>query len=232
MTRTSILIVEDEPIIADDIAFIIKDLGYDVCGLVSTVEDALASIQKFSPSLVLVDINLEGQQDGIDLGGMLHSKFKLPFIYLTSYYDDQTVNRAKLTNPSGYVIKPFDERDLKVNLEIALHKPIVPDFKPEKFFVKNNQELIALDPKDILMIEAIDNYAYVYSVAKKYMISHTLKSIEEKLSHQGFVRIHKSFLINFRKIDSISEGLVFIGTHKVPIGKSYRQNLLDYIVTL
>lgn len=232
MTQASILVVEDEPIIADDIAMNLQDFGYNVKGIASNVDDALNAIAKSSPQMVLIDINLEGDRDGIELGAILNKKFKIPFIYLTSYYDDTTISKAKETNPAAYIIKPFDERDLKINLEIALFKQKPITYRSEKLFVKKNQKLIALAPENITYVEAFDNYAYVHTLNEKYMISHTLKSIGEKLVDKGFLRVHKSYLINFEHISSISEGFVYLGNTHIPIGKSYRHGFFDYIVTL
>lgn len=228
----SILIVEDEPIIAEDLSYTLQDFGYKITDIVSNVNDAIESITQSPPRIVMLDINLEGDKDGIYLGGQLQTKHNIPFIYLTSYYDDDTLSRAKNTKPMAYIIKPFEEKDLKVNLEIALHKKNFEIHQSEKLFVKKNSELISILPSDILFVEAIDNYAYLYTTSEKFMISHTLKSIEEKLSDKGFIRIHRSHLVNFEMISSISEGFVYIQDHHLPIGKSYKQNLLDNIVTL
>lgn len=228
----SILVVEDEPIIAEDLSLTLEDSGYQVAHMASSVQDAIIYLNNSRPNLVMLDINLDGDKDGIFLGNLLNTKYKLPFIYLTSYYDTETVNRAKSTHPAAYIIKPFDEKDLKVNLQIALHKERYNTFQTDKLFVKKENELIALKPTDILFVEAIDNYAYLYTENEKFMISHTLKSIEEKLNGKGFVRVHRSYLINFEKITSISEGMVFINNHHLPIGKSFRQALLDQVFTL
>ncbi len=232
MIKPSILIVEDEPIIAEDIAMNLEDFGYTVLDIVSSVDEATNVIAQKKPQLILVDINLEGDKNGIDLGVLLNNKYKIPFIYLTSHYDDNTIAMAKATNPAGYILKPFDERDLKINLEMALFKQKPFTYQSEKIFVKKNQEFIALAPHQITYVEAIDNYAFVHTATERYMISHTLKSIEEKLIDKGFLRVHKSFLINFEHIDSITDGFVLLGTKQVPVGKAYRTILLEFITTL
>jgi DNA-binding LytR/AlgR family response regulator len=136
---------------------------------------------------------------------------------------------------SAYIIKPFDEHDLSLNIDLALfkHKKEFP--KPadtNKIFVKKNQELIALQSDQIFYIEAYDNYSNVFTEDQKYLVSHTLKKIEEKLSPKGFIRIHKSYLVNFEQIEAISEGMVFLGEYKLPIGKAYRSQLQEFLVTL
>ncbi len=232
MSQTSVLVVEDEPIIADDIAMNLEDFGYSVSGIAASVDEALEAISKSAPQMALVDINLEGEKDGIELGELLNKKYKIPFMYITSYFDAATIQKVKKTNPVAYLIKPFDERDLKINLELAFAKQKPLSYRSKKLFVKKNQELIALEPQFITHVEAIDNYAYVYTANEKFMISHTLKSIEEKLIDKGFLRVHKSYLINFEHISSIAEGFIYLGSTQIPIGKSYKQDFFDFIITL
>lgn len=234
MTTASILIVEDEPLIADDIAMILERNGYQIMEIVDNAEDALNELASAKPNLILLDVNIEGDKDGIQLAHQINKDFRIPFVFLTSYYDNNTLKRAKATHPSGYVVKPFDEGDLVANIELALMKSkSVKSTTPiDKFFVRNHQELKAIEPDDILYAESDDNYANIYTSDEKHVVSHTLKSVEEKLQANGFVRIHKSYLINFRKITSIHEGYAFIGEIKLPIGRSYRDDLLKNLSIL
>ncbi|REE00387.1 LytR/AlgR family response regulator transcription factor [Marinoscillum furvescens] len=231
MNKARVLVVEDEPLIADDIEDTLVNNGYQVVAVVDDAEGALEITSKDRIDIALLDVNIEGDIDGIELAAQLN----IPFIFLTSYFDKTTLDRAKQTNPAGYVVKPFNERDLIVNLEVALarhqRKPKTPDL-PEKFFVKDGQEIVSVKPSDIHYVEADDNYANIYTDKGKFLISHTLKSIEDKLTPFGFRRIHRSFLINFDKIDAISEGYVFIASNKIQIGKSYRKEFMESLSLL
>lgn len=234
MTAATILIVEDEPLIADDIAMILERNGYQILEIVDNAEDALNELKSRKPNLILLDVNIEGDKDGIQLAHQINQDFQIPFVFLTSYYDNNTLKRAKATNPQGYVVKPFDEGDLVANIELALMKSKVSKQTApiDKFFVRNHQELKAIEPDDILYAESDDNYANIYTAKEKHVVSHTLKSVEEKLESNGFVRIHKSYLINFRKITSIHEGYAFIDEVKLPIGRSFRDDLLKNLSIL
>ncbi|MFY0624933.1 MAG: response regulator [Reichenbachiella sp.] len=225
MKKSRILIVEDEPLIADDIALILEKHNYKIVGIVDEAVDALEIIQNDRPDLALLDVNIEGDKDGIELA----SEIDIPFVFLTSYYDESTLNRAKKTNPSGYVVKPFNENELIANIEMAAHRVEVSLKKnePQKLFFKNDKEIVSVMSSDILYVEAFDNYAYLHTEDKKFIISHTLKSIEDKIQKYGFVRIHRSFLVNFDRIDSISEGYVFVGENQIQIGKTYRKEFFE-----
>ncbi|MEM7296841.1 MAG: LytTR family transcriptional regulator DNA-binding domain-containing protein [Bacteroidota bacterium] len=234
MSSISILIVEDEPIIADDVAMILERFDYKVEEIVDNALDAIDFLQENSVDLVLLDINIEGERDGIWLARQIKKQFQVPFIYLTSYYDPDTLNRAHATGPQGYIVKPFDEGDLIANIRLAFLKSKIktPTNDTEKFFVRDRGELTAIEPDDILYAESDNNYTNIYTDSRKYVVTHTLKSVEEKLLNKGFIRTHKSYLVNFHKISSISEGYLFLGNSKLPVGRSYREDLLKNLSIL
>ena len=231
-----IYIVEDEPLIADSIAHALEKEGYEVCGIADNAKEALYDIYDLQPDLILLDINLIGSITGIELAEKINAKFKIPFIFLTSLSDESTINQVKKTNPSGFISKPFNETGLRSNIEIALFK--FNQKREEKklvqnsFFIKNKGELIKINKTDINYIEAYDNYSKLICENKKYLLSFTLKNVTEKLNDKRFVRVHRSYLINSNKIDSLFDGYVFIANNKIPIGKSYKENLMKYISLL
>jgi PAS domain S-box-containing protein len=122
MKKTKILVVEDERIVADDIRMSLERLGYDVPAVSVSGEDAINKAEKTHPDLVLMDIVLQGKMDGIEAASIIQSRFDMPVVYLTAYADDKTVGRAKITEPFGYILKPFEDRDLQTTIEMALHK--------------------------------------------------------------------------------------------------------------
>jgi len=228
---SSILVVEDEPIIADDIALTLSERGYEISGMVDNAEEALVHLSKRKTDLVLLDIQIKGSRDGIKLAHEVRQQFRLPFIFLTSFYDQSTLDRAKVTEPLAYILKPFDEKDLLINVEMALFKTRgkrVP-FISEKFFVKRKNEMVSIDASEVLYAEAFDNYTKLFTASDQYIISHTLKYVEEKLVGHAFVRVHRSYLVNFAKITSISESNVCLDLVKIPLGQSYREDLLSVI---
>lgn len=114
-----LLIVEDEFVIAHNLAQIVQNIGYGVMGTAKSAEEALKKIKSEKPDLVLLDINIIGDKDGVDLAKEINETYKIPFIYITSYADTTTINRMNSTKPLGYILKPFDERDLRVALQIG-----------------------------------------------------------------------------------------------------------------
>ncbi|MFY8127164.1 MAG: response regulator [Chitinophagaceae bacterium] len=121
MIEIKVLIVEDDPLIAIDIEQILNNLNFRVSGTAFNAEDALYSLKTNTPDIVLLDVNLESDKDGINIAEIINEKYQLPFIYLTAHADKNTLERAKKTKPAGYIIKPFDERDLLAGIEIGLY---------------------------------------------------------------------------------------------------------------
>lgn len=121
MENAKIMIVEDEKIVARDIKNRLKKLGYNVLDIVSSGKEAIWKAEETNPDLVLMDIVLKGDIDGIEAAKQIRNRFNIPVIYLTAYSDDGAIERAKLTEPSGYIIKPFQIRELRSSIEIALY---------------------------------------------------------------------------------------------------------------
>ncbi|MGB0177365.1 MAG: LytR/AlgR family response regulator transcription factor [Owenweeksia sp.] len=238
--ETQILIVEDEALIAQDIAFTLKNAGYSVSGIAHTANDAIGLLKKSPPALALLDIQIKGSIDGLMLANIINKEFHIPFIFLTSYTDDKTLDRVKELKASGFIVKPFDPKELCTNIELAVER-----YKSEKgentdwgtpetnyFFVKREGSLIKLSVDDILYAQAFDNYCNVITRNDKFLITHTLKSVEEKLEKHNFFRIHRSFLVNLPAIEMITEDHVMINELSIPIGRSAKPELMQRISLL
>ena len=121
MEKASILIVEDEAIIAMELESQVQSLGYEVTSIVNTGEKAIENAEADKPDLMLMDIRIKGEMDGIEAAEVIRNRFGIPVIFSTAYLDEERIERAKITMPFGYVLKPIQERDLRVTLEMALY---------------------------------------------------------------------------------------------------------------
>ncbi len=220
--KPHILVVEDEPIIALDIELTLKNLGYLVTQVVSNAVDAQKSIQNNPPDLVLLDIQIEGDVDGIMLAEELNEKYKIPFIYLTSNADKLTLNRVKKTRPAGFIVKPFTDKDLQSNIEIALYN-MQADKIPNEIFLKDQNQFFKIKLNELKCIKAEGNYTLFCVDKNEFLISHSLKKVMNNITSKRFIRIHRSYIINMDFIEKIQDGYVFIGTKAYPIGKSYQK---------
>jgi len=135
MEHVKICIVEDESIVAFDLKRHLELSGYEVCGVFSSGEETLAQFENLSPDLVLMDIKLKGTMDGLETASIIKERYKIPVIILTAFADDETLERAKLTDPFAYIIKPFEDRKLKTTIEITLSR-----YRLEKRLIESEEK--------------------------------------------------------------------------------------------
>jgi CheY-like chemotaxis protein len=122
MSGEKILLVEDDDVIAKVADWRLKNLGYEVCGRATTGAEAMELVVNNRPDLVLMDINIRGDVDGIETARMIKNGFNIPVVYVTSHSDGPTLERAKATKPDGFIVKPFEDNDLRVAIELALKR--------------------------------------------------------------------------------------------------------------
>jgi DNA-binding LytR/AlgR family response regulator len=235
-----LLLVEDEPIIAKDLSYLLEDLGYAITGICRRRQEALLSLQNQQPDLVLCDINLEGDDwDGIRLAEEIRRLYQLPIIFLTAMTDPATIARAASVEPEAYLTKPFEERQLSAAIALALAKfaqkqeadgapapeePAVemPPFIAGAFFVKDKKRLVKIRAEDILWIKAEGVYSMLATNQRQFLLSVNLGALEEKLKNHPFARIHRSYLVNVLHVEAVEEDILTVGLENIPLGKSYR----------
>jgi len=371
MKKLKVMIVEDEIIVAKDIQRILAKLGYEAHPPFSSGQKALDAIETVKPDFILLDINLRGSDmDGIDLAKQIHEHYHIPFLFLTAFSDKSTLDRAKMTEPYGYIIKPFEEDDIRTAIEIAHYKytkdlevkntgnrfaaalekvemaVIITDanhkvtfinksaealtgtsraealgkdseyvfrnspeqtkealktlaqsttgnsdlsvavsngtqekkmsvnwfpiltvndkingaalvlstgangggaapaaeagtdknlmnflenvYSSNSFFIRKDSRFVKVNFKEVLWIEALDNYVVIKTQSKEQFIIHSsMKDIEMRLPQLTFVRIHRSYIIQLEKISAMEENAVIIDGTRLAIGKSYKEGLLS-----
>ena len=244
MAAKNIIVVEDESIVSKDIQQSLKKLGYIVVGAAASGEKAIELVDEFEPDLVLMDIMLKGQMSGIDAAGVIKQRHSIPVIYLTAYADENTLSKAKVTEPYGYIIKPFKEVDIHTSIEMALYKHKKnQEVEKERdllfsivdgqgggsdiIFVKSKSRQVKLNTSEIYFVEALKDYVVINLLGSRYTIHSTMKDIEKKLNGGDFIRVHRSFIVRLDKIAAIEQSNLFLENEKksVPIGGSYKIDL-------
>lgn len=236
MAGIKVLLVEDDWIIAKEISLSLNDLGFEVQGVFDSGEDLLKKLPELTPDIILLDIGLSGELSGIDTARQIKQQSKTPFIFLTALADASTIDKAKLTEPYAYLVKPVKPETLYSTIEITLHnaaqrKDPTPPLKEgltieDSIFVKTRNRLEKMLLKDILWVEASDIYALVCTAAGKYLLNTSLKAVEEKFPASCFIRVHRSYIVNLHKIDAIEEDDLIIAGHRIPVGKTYKEKLM------
>jgi PAS domain S-box-containing protein len=370
MKKLRVMIVEDEMIVAKDLQRILKKLGYDTTDPFSAGRKALEQLEFLRPDFILLDINLKGDMDGIQLAQHVLQDYGIPFIFITAFSDKNTLNRAKTVEPYGYIIKPFSEDDIRTSIELALYKHgkdvehrsksntfadaldnieqgiIITDAlrkiifinraaetltgtlksevtgtdvasaiklfdEPSKtsfmqlfdgddkeggnknrtvpvslsngngigkitvntfpvktsternsgtalvlttgsatiaegnteknlmnfleniysstgFFIKKDTKFVRVNYRDILFVEAMDNYVILkITGGEQYVIHSSMKDVESRVPQLTFARVHRSYIVQLEKIQSIEENILVVEGHRIPIGKSYKDSLME-----
>ncbi|TKG94533.1 response regulator transcription factor [Puteibacter caeruleilacunae] len=248
--QIKILIVEDEILIAEDMAMRIEDMGYEVVDISPSVDEAIEVLEENPVDIILLDINLEGEKTGLDLGKLIMEKYNVPFIFLSSLGNKSVIDQAKLVKPSAYLLKPFNDRQVQIAIEMALENfsntndANVTDAAPSKqepnkvipvtmgmgdfLFLKKDSRFEKVAFKDILWLEAESNYTYIHTSNGRYMYSSVLKSFETKLPKERFIRVHRSFIVNIDNITGFEGNILLIGDKQVPVSKGCREAIFAH----
>lgn len=239
--KVRILVVEDEMIIAAKIAMFLEELGYEVAAILPRAEDALAHVETTPPDLALVDVQLLGEMDGVELATVLRASHQLPVIFLTANTDDATFERAKTAQPYAFLQKPFRKTELRRALALALQRmengaetPAEPTAETpdspgdesyilhDRIFVRYQDKMVKLMFDDILHIAADRSYCRIVTTGKEYLLSVPMKRLEDKLPVSVFQRIHRSHIINMLRVEEVSDGIVRVAGESLPLSPALK----------
>lgn len=243
-TPLKLLVVEDDMIIAATIALQLSKLGYEVSGIVPRGEEAILHAKTNRPDLILLDISLKGALDGIDTAHAIHQQWNIPIIYVTANTDEATFNRAKKTRPYAFISKPIRAIELQRAIELAISRLAdepptsahsvsdAPFVLSDRIFVRHREKIVKIFIADILYVEADRNYCHLYTANKEYLLTTTLKVMEDKLPVAYFVRVHRSYLANLTQVDEVGDGHIGIKGKTIPLSHLLREALLKRIQTI
>jgi len=219
-SKYKILIVEDEILVATDIEESIESLGYSVHSIVDTGLKSIEAVEKELPDLVLMDINLKGEMTGIEAAKIITQKYDVPIIYLTANTDIDTVNKAKVALPYGYIIKPFTDKDLQTNIEIAIFKfssDLKLKFESEQFntffdlkdhaknqiIIHANQGLEKINIDEVYYIEKDGEQTIVHLIDEDVVTKKPFSEFIEFFPKKNFIQVSEHFVINALKVFAV-----------------------------
>ena len=236
MSIYKILIVEDDPMIAESLQDILELLNHEVVGIADNAESAIKFCNEHDPELALLDIQIAGDIDGIDLAELLTDQFDFPIIFSTAFADENTLARAKKRRSFGYLVKPYGAKDVNAAIEVAMSafdrlkeaqgKPQMPKVVDNYIFLKVDSRLIKVEIDDLLFIEAKGDYALFKTNEKGFIVHTTMKKVQERLEEYKFVKVHRSYVVNLSKIVDIEESNLLIENKVIPISRANKENLI------
>jgi two-component system, LytTR family, response regulator LytT len=235
--QVKILVVEDEMIVADYMQDCLQKLGYRVTDICISYDEAVAALEKDKPDFILLDITLKGQKSGIELGQFINTEHRLPFAFITSHSDRDTVDKAKKALPYSYLIKPFSEEELYAAVETGLQQFASRHAKEDEqeqlvylngaIFIKHKSRFVKIRLADIMYAEASDNYSSIITESAGYTLKTTLRNLLSTFP-ANFLQVHKSFVINLEYIKSFdTEEIILENNKRLPIGKTHYAAILE-----
>ena len=252
--KVNILIVEDESIVALDLASGLEHDGYNIAGIADNADEALQLFNDNDVDIILMDVNIIGEKDGIETAAEILKQKAVPIIYLTAFTDAATIERIKQTHPAAFLSKPYSLTNVRIAIDLAVNNfavsreqqptgKIIPLDKdgsrstasPEKemilrmhdhIFVKHNYAFVKLKLSELLYIEADNNYTSIVTADKKFLLRLSLNQLLEKINYKSLVRIHRSYAVNINTIQSFNEQEVEINQQHLPIGRNYKEEFL------
>jgi two-component system response regulator LytT len=212
-----ILVVDDEVIIAEYLKDILVSFGYSNIVLAHNKVKALKQMEEFSPDLVLLDIRMKSEFEGIEIASEISENYNTPYLFITAHSDTQIIEKALKTKPAGYITKPFKEIDvyaavhlIETNSEVIAEKHIL---------IKDGYAYVKVLIEDVLYAESDNNYLHIYTIQKKYTLRATLDWFKNETRFYSFHQTHRSFIVNKTKVTKYDSKCLEIGGVKIPISR-------------
>ena len=236
MNEIKIGVVEDEMIIAKSIVSTLLALQYKVSEPACNYKEAIEMINAEQPGLLLLDINLGGQKDGIDVAMYARENCSLPIIFLTANSDKETIQRAKLAKPNAYLVKPFNKEDLFASIEIAINN-YQDNKQPEinqspSILFKDGHDFVSVDWNKITYIESETNYLKIHIENERTVITRsTLTEMQKLLPSQHFTQIRRGTIVNHRYVKKIAFDSIELLSFTLKITPAAKKELLAKLNT-
>ncbi len=246
--KINILIVEDEAIVAMALCDKLEAEGYNVVGIANNGLKAIELFRSNEVDLLLCDISIKGDFDGIETVRRVTTIRPIPVIYLTAFADGETVERAKKTYPAAYITKPYNMVNLRISIDVAINNfalIVEPKSKSQtinsekegenkdyilqvddQIFIKQGYQFVKINQSDIVYLVAEDNYTTFVTTDKKYALRMSLGTILEKFHSSRLVRIHRSYAVNIKRVESFNDYEVNVPKQTLPLSKSYKEDFL------
>lgn len=219
-----ILIVEDEILIASLLQNYIENNNYKCCGIAIDFDEAIAILENKTVDLVLLDITIFGKKNGIDIGHYINKNYNIPFIYLTSHSDTNTLKSLMETNPIAYLSKPFKEIDVVTSLNLYFSNKKVDD---SVFNLTIGKTIYNIKLNELIYAESDHVYTNLYFKDKKLLVRKSLTKLTKVLPENTLIRISRSIAVNSKLIHKINKNTLEINGMTFKLSESYKNNLVD-----
>jgi len=226
-----ILIVEDEILVAEDVATDLTEFGCSIVGVLSSGEECIEKINLLNPDVVVMDIRIQGKYDGIETAKIINQTKRIPVVYLTANSDQQTLNKVLSVFPSLFISKPYNKNDLFLAISV-FHQ--ITDTNNEynvshvsdAIFIKVVNQYKKIKLEDIIYIEAAGSYSKLITPKETLMVSNNLNYLQLNIKSSKFRRVHRSYIVNINCVDGFDNNKLLIGNSKIPISRQYLKEVM------
>ena len=219
--KIKVLIVDDEVLIAEQLNLILQELNYEVSGIAYNQSSAIEKLQATPPDIAILDIKINGENQGFEIAKFIRENMNIPFVFLTSFADKSTVNEASELTPDAYLLKPFDETDIFSTLKIVLNR----HNKINSYFtIKSGHKTHKVKEDDLLYIKSADKYIEIYTKTKRYLKRESINTFITNNNLQDVIRVHRSYAVKLNNIDYVNGSELFISNQKIPISNTYKNS--------
>jgi len=233
-----IYIVEDDFFHLEDLKITLKDIEQEVVGNSDDPFQALLDIEKLQPDAVLIDIHLKGKATGIDLAKKIRDRSNIAILFTTSEKNEAKITEAAKVNPVAYLIKPIVEDDLRAALIMSKSTRNTASLLTEKgdkntIYVKQGAKLVKIMLSDIIyaFVDTKNYCSIITKTTSKYTIRISISKLKTMLGTDNFIQTHRAFIVNKQSITSVNEAdhSIQIGSHSIPIGRSYKRDVYKHL---
>jgi DNA-binding LytR/AlgR family response regulator len=235
VSSIKILAVEADLSYAESLELVIRELGYELVGIADNALAAMQLINSSAPDLVIMDIEIDDYTSRIELASTINSAMGIPIIYVTASKDLDMFEKAKMTRPKAYIIKPYDTRSLQAAIELAIFNAPVKNATGlqraemgDTFYIKDSDRLVKVRLRDIELVEVDNRYCFIDTAQKRHTVHMHLADLLAKLPREDFIQVHVSYVVRKSAIEEVNIGhqTLRIRDKIIPIGKAYRERLL------
>ena len=223
-----ILIGEDEILLAEHLKGVLLSFEAYNIEMAHSKESIIQKINDFKPDIALLDIHMDSRYDGIEVGEYIFNNFNFPIIYISSHFDEKTIEKALCTEPSSYILKPYKDIEVKTALRIALNN-FSKKKKEKSIMVKNGNKNIKIPYSKIQYFKSDNMYVEIHSTKGKYLLRTVLSKLCEEIKEPYFIRTHQSYVINTNYIEEFTSRKVKIKGNWIPISRKYKDNLNSFM---
>lgn len=217
-----ILIGEDNVLIAEHLKDILLDFGYEVVAMFHHKKAIIEGIQTHQPDLILLDIKMETEFTGVEIGNYVAQNYNIPFIYITAHSERTTLEKALKSKPAGYILKPFKAIEIEIAIKLAIEKSEKQNAY-DAVTIKDGFVSYKLFYNEILFLKSDNNYVEIQTKSNKYVVRNSLKNILKDLDPDRFIQPHRSYLVNVTFAVKYVNKTLFILNYPIPVSRKHSE---------